>query len=143
MAYIKMYRITKECGKKIEAITNEKKTGDSELIYKFTKGKCPCQLESAYHIVQRFPVDEYLTPEIAHEIGRQFAMSILKDFHDYVVATHTHSKVLHNHLIFSSTSMKEEENYCKNYEKALYKLAVIASNECCRMHGLSTIPSQE
>lgn len=143
MAYIKIYKITKDCNKKIEAIMNKRKTGDSELIYKFTKGQCPCQLESAYHIVQRFPVDEYVTPELAYEIGKEFADAILKNFHDYVLATHTHSKVLHNHLIFASSSMKEEEAYSKNYEEALYKLVVKASNESCALHGLSTLPSKD
>ena len=37
MAFIKIYKITKDYHKKIDAIMDEKKTGDSELIYKFTK----------------------------------------------------------------------------------------------------------
>ena len=101
MAFIKIYKITKDYHKKIDAIMDEKKTGDSELIYKFTTTNEPIhQLESAYHIMQRFPVDEYVKPEVAHQIGIEFATQFLKDYSDYVVATHTHSKVLHNHIIF-------------------------------------------
>ena len=97
MAFIKIYKITKDYHKKIDAIIDKKKTGDSELIYKFTTTNEPIhQLESAYHIMQRFPVDEYVKPEVAHQIGIEFATQFLKDYSDYVVATHTHSKVLHN-----------------------------------------------
>ena len=140
MAFIKIYKITKDYHKKIDAIMDEKKTGDSELIYKFTTTNEPIhQLESAYHIMQRFPVDEYVKPEVAHQIGIEFATQFLKDYSDYVVATHTHSKVLHNHIIFVSSSMKEDEMYRKLYEEKLHQLVVNISNDCCAKLVLSTI----
>ncbi len=140
MAFIKVYKITKDCHKKINAIMDEKKTGDSELIYKFmTTSKSIHQLQSAYHIMQRFPVDEYVKPEVAHQIGIEFATQFLKNYSDYVIATHTHSKVLHNHIIFVSSSMKEDEEYSKLYEEKLHQLVVQITNECCAKHGLSTI----
>ena len=53
---------------------DEKKTGDHELIYKFTTtSESIHKLDSAYHIVQRFPVDEYVRPEIAYQIGMEVA----------------------------------------------------------------------
>lgn len=139
MAYVKLYKISKDCHKKIESIMSEKKAGDSNLIYRFVNGECPCHLQSAYHIVQRFPVDEYITPELAHQIGKEFAQVILKDYHDYVVATHTHSKVLHNHIIVESSLMYEDEDFSHRYEEALLQLAVEKSNQCCSKYGLSTI----
>lgn len=140
MAFIKIYKITKNCHKKIEAIMDEKKIGDSELIYKFTTSSGPIhQLDSAYHIVQRFPVDEYVKPEVAHQIGMEVATQFLKDYSDYVVATHTHSKVLHNHIIFVSSSMNEDEVYSKLYEEKMRQLVVHLTNDCCVKYGLSTI----
>ena len=140
MAFIKVYKITKNCHKKIEAIMDEKKAGDHELIYKFTTtSESIHKLDSAYHIVQRFPVDEYVRPEIAYQIGMEVATRFLKDYSDYVVATHTHSKVLHNHIIFVSTSMNEDETYSQRYEDKLRELIIQPTNDCCNKYGLSTI----
>ena len=41
----------------------------------------------ARHLIQSFAVDE-VSPEQAHEIGKQFADEWLKGKYEYVIATH-------------------------------------------------------
>ena len=53
----------------------------------------------ARHLIQSFDIGE-VTPEQAHEIGKQFADEWLKGKYEYVIATHIDKGHCHNHIIF-------------------------------------------
>lgn len=52
-------------------------------------------------IIQSFEYDENITPDQAHEIGKKLADNYLKGNHQYIIATHTDTNYLHNHIIFN------------------------------------------
>ena len=54
----------------------------------------------ARHLIQSFDVGE-VSPEVAHEIGKQFADEILGGKYEYVLTTHIDKDHVHNHLIFN------------------------------------------
>lgn len=58
----------------------------------------------ARHIIQSFDPSDELTPEEVHEIGRQTAIEFLGEDYEFVIATHTDTDHLHNHIIFNTTS---------------------------------------
>ena len=61
----------------------------------------------AYHMIQSFDVDDNLTPEQVHEIGREWAEEVLGGKFEYVIATHTDTNNLHNHIIFNAVSIED------------------------------------
>lgn len=46
--------------------------------------------------------DEYVKREVDYQIGMEIPTQFLKDYFDYVLAVHTHSKVFHHHIFFVS-----------------------------------------
>lgn len=50
----------------------------------------------AYHIIQSFKIGE-LSPELAHEIGREFSAEFL-DGYEVVIGTHVDKSHVHNHI---------------------------------------------
>ena len=60
----------------------------------------------ARHLIQSFAIDE-VTPEQAHEIGKQFADEWLKGKYEYVIATHIDKGHCHNHIIDSSVHTRK------------------------------------
>lgn len=56
----------------------------------------------AYHMIQSFDVNDNLTPEQVHEIGKEWAEEVLGGKFEYVIATHTDTNNLHNHIIFNA-----------------------------------------
>lgn len=61
----------------------------------------------AYHMIQSFDVDDNLTPEQVHEIGKEWAEEVLGGKFEYVIATHTDTNNLHNHIIFNAVSIED------------------------------------
>ena len=59
----------------------------------------------ARHVIQSFDVGE-VSPELAHEIGKQFADEILGGKYEYVLTTHIDKDHVHNHLIFNAVDCK-------------------------------------
>lgn len=57
----------------------------------------------ARHLIQSFDIGE-VTPEQAHEIGKQFADEWLKGKYEYVIATHIDKGHCHNHIIFNAVN---------------------------------------
>ncbi|ROZ24529.1 relaxase/mobilization nuclease domain-containing protein, partial [Enterococcus avium] len=60
----------------------------------------------AYHFVQSFSPEDQLTPEQIHEIGRKTMNKYLGDSAEFVIATHTDKKHLHNHIVLNATNPK-------------------------------------
>lgn len=89
-----------------------------------------------YHVVQSFsPKDNgKLTPEQAHEIGRQFAEKNFKG-HEVLVVTHTDKEHIHNHFVLNSVSIDNGKKYRAD-NKSLWKLRK-DSNDLCKSNGLT------
>ena len=91
----------------------------------------------ARHVIQSFDIGEVL-PEVAHEIGRQFADEMLGGKYEYVLATHVDKEHIHNHIIFNAVSFVDHHAY-KSYKKIYYDMREI-SDKICAENGLSVIP---
>lgn len=87
------------------------------------------------HFIQSFALDDKLTYETAHEIGKK----LLEEFEGFqgVVATHTDKHHIHNHFILNSVNIKTGHKW--QMSKAdLFKLRA-RSDELCREYNLSVI----
>ena len=94
----------------------------------------------ARHLIQSFDVGE-VTPEQAHEIGKQFADEWLKGKYEYVIATHIDRGHCHNHIIFNAVNYVDFHAYRSN--KQTYRQMRQLSDEICKEHGLSVIPPSQ
>ena len=94
----------------------------------------------ARHLIQSFDVGE-VTPEQAHEIGKQFADEWLKGKYEYVIATHIDKGHCHNHIIFNAVNYVDFHAYRSN--KQTYRQMRLLSDEICKEHGLSVIPPSQ
>ena len=91
----------------------------------------------AYHGYQSFAEGE-VTPELAHEIGLEFAKRVWGEDYQVVVATHLNTRNLHNHFIVNSVSFRHGKRL---RAKQWYELNKV-SDEICREHGLSVIENR-
>lgn len=89
-----------------------------------------------YQIRQSFKPGE-VTPEQAHQIGYELAMSWTKGKHQFVVATHIDHAHIHTHIIFNSTRMDGQYKY-RNFLGSSFALRR-ASDRLCLENGLSVI----
>ena len=94
----------------------------------------------ARHVIQSFDVGE-VSPELAHEIGKQFADEILGGKYEYVLTTHIDKGHVHNHLIFNAVDFVDHHAY-KSYKKIYYDMRE-ASDRLCKENGLSVIPPSQ
>ena len=94
----------------------------------------------ARHVIQSFDVGE-VSPELAHEIGKQFADEILGGKYEYVLTTHIDKDHVHNHLIFNAVDFVDHHAY-KGYKKIYYDMRE-ASDRLCKENGLSVIPPSQ
>ena len=94
----------------------------------------------ARHLIQSFDIGE-VTPEMAHEIGKQFADEWLKGKYEYVIATHIDKGHCHNHIIFNAVNFVDYHTYRSN--KRTYREMRQLSDEICKEHGLSVIPPSQ
>ena len=89
-----------------------------------------------YHIIQSFKPDE-ITPELAHEIARQFAAEHLPGY-EAVIATHVDKAHIHSHIVFNSVNAVTGKMYHSTREN-YYKQIRGVSDRLCKAHGLSII----
>lgn len=94
----------------------------------------------ARHVIQSFDIGE-VTPEIAHEIGKQFADEILGGKYEYVLTTHIDKDHVHNHLIFNAVDFVDYHAY-KSYKRIYYDMREV-SDRLCKENGLSVIPPSQ
>ena len=94
----------------------------------------------ARHVIQSFEIGE-VTPELAHEIGKQFADEILGGKYEYVLTTHIDKDHVHNHLIFNAVDFVDYHAY-KSYKRIYYDMREI-SDRLCKENGLSVIPPSQ
>ncbi|HBU13267.1 MAG TPA: hypothetical protein DEB31_11300 [Clostridiales bacterium] len=90
-----------------------------------------------YHIIQSFSPDDNITPEQAHEIGRQYAQELFGDF-EVVIGTHVDKGHIHNHIVMNSVSCVDGHKF---HAKNGYLRHVMreTSDRYCKENGLSVI----
>ena len=103
------------------------------------KGMNPVRI-IARHVIQSFEIGED-TPELAHEIGKQFADEILGGKYEYVLTTHIDKDHVHNHLIFNAVDFVDYHAY-KSYKRIYYDMREV-SDRLCKENGLSVIPPSQ
>ena len=103
------------------------------------KGMNPVRI-IARHVIQSFEIGE-VTPELAHEIGKQFADEILGGKYEYVLTTHIDKDHVHNHLIFNAVDFVDYHAY-KSYKRIYYNMREV-SDRLCKENGLSVIPPSQ
>lgn len=157
MAYIKIFPIKVTVGKAVDYICNPDKTDESILISSFGCSPETADLEFsmtretgkrnvmdkegnlAWHLIQSFKPGE-VTPEKAHELGKQFADSVLKGKYEYVISTHIDKNHVHNHIVFNTCSFVDYHKY-KSDRRNIYRLCRL-SNRICQENGLDvSVPS--
>lgn len=90
-----------------------------------------------YHIIQSFTPNE-TTPEIAHEVGLEFARRCFSDKYQVVVSTHLDRGHLHNHIVFNSVSFVDGMKY-KSEFNTYYNEIRKTNDAVCKEYNLSII----
>ena len=90
-----------------------------------------------FHLVQSFAAGEVM-PELAHQIGLEFAEQLLGGRFQAVVSTHLNTKCIHNHIVWNAVSMENGKKYRSNQKSYITQVRRI-SDELCRKHRLSVI----
>lgn len=158
MAVTKIKAIRGTLSKAIAYILNPEKTDEKLLVSSYgcasetaarefewtrkiaeQKGMNPVRI-IARHVIQSFEIGE-VTPEIAHEIGKQFADEILGGKYEYVLTTHIDKDHVHNHLIFNAVDFVDYHAY-KSYKRIYYDMREV-SDRLCKENGLSVIPPSQ
>ena len=158
MAVTKIKAIRGTLSKAIAYILNPEKTDEKLLVSSYgcasetaarefewtrkiaeQKGMTPVRI-IARHVIQSFEIGE-VTPELAHEIGKQFADEILEGKYEYVLTTHIDKDHVHNHLIFNAVDFVNYHAY-KSYKRIYYDMREV-SDRLCKENGLSVIPPSQ
>ena len=158
MAVTKIKAIRETLSKAIAYILNPEKTDEKLLVSSYgcasetaarefewtrkiaeQKGMNPVRI-IARHVIQSFEIGE-VTPELAHEIGKQFADEILGGKYEYVLTTHIDKDHVHNHLIFNAVDFVNYHAY-KSYKRIYYDMREV-SDRLCKENGLSVIPPSQ
>ena len=158
MAVTKIKAIRGTLSKAIAYILNPEKTDEKLLVSSYgcasetaarefewtrkiaeQKGMNPVRI-IARHVIQSFEIGE-VTPELAHEIGKQFADEILGGKYEYVLTTHIDKDHVHNHLIFNAVDFVDYHVY-KSYKRIYYDMREV-SDRLCKENGLSVIPPSQ
>ena len=90
----------------------------------------------AFHGYQSFEAGE-VTPELAHQIGVEFANKLWGDRFEVVVATHLNTEHIHNNFLINATSCVDGKRYC-NTNKDIHNMREV-SDGLCRKYHLSVI----
>jgi hypothetical protein len=92
----------------------------------------------AYHLIQSFSKTDKITPEQAHEIGKQLADELFQGKHEYVIATHIDKGHVHNHIIVNAVSFSEFTKFRTQPYKTARAIREI-SDKLCIENGLHVI----
>lgn len=95
----------------------------------------------AYHGYISFKDTDNLSPELAHQIGIEFANKVWGERFQIVVTTHLNTKCLHCHYVINSVSLVDGKRL-QNKEKAWFYFHHIA-DEICKEYGLSVIENPD
>lgn len=73
-------------------------------------------------IIQSYDPDENITPQQAHEYGKEFAKNYLNDDFQYIIATHHDTDHIHNHIVFNDINYKTLEIFDSTRENTLHRM---------------------
>lgn len=96
-----------------------------------------CDGIQVYHGYLSFKDEPNITPELAQQIGTEFAKRVWGDRFQVVVTTHLNTKHLHCHFVVNSVSFVDGKRM-QNNEKHWRYFRHIA-DELCRQHQLNVI----
>ena len=96
----------------------------------------------AYHLIQSFAPFDKITPEEAHQIGKDLADELLDGKHEYVISTHIDKGCVHNHIIFNSVSFCDYNKFRSQPYKTARKIREI-SDRLCEDRGLYVIKTPQ
>mgnify|MGYP002623192231 FL=1 len=153
MAITTIHPITATIGASISYITAAHKTEELLYVDSFDCGietaafdfECTLKMTTragsdkghlAYHLIQSFAPGE-VTPEQAHQIGKELADKVLEGRYSYVIATHLDKKHLHNHIIFCAADNIDHLKY-NDCTRSYYRIRQL-NDELCKQHHLSVI----
>lgn len=94
-----------------------------------------------FHLVQSFAPGE-ASPELAHQIGQEFAQKLLNGKFQVIISTHLNTKCLHNHLVWNSVSLTNGKKYRSNQKTYITRIRRI-SDELCQKYHLSIIDTEK
>ena len=94
-----------------------------------------------FHLVQSFAPGE-ASPELAHQIGQEFAQKLLNGKFQVIISTHLNTKCLHNHLVWNSVSLTNGKKYRSNQKSYITRIRRI-SDELCQKYHLSIIDTEK
>lgn len=89
-----------------------------------------------HHVIQSFSPDDNITPDKAHELGKELANSQFKDF-EVLIVTHKDKEHIHNHFVVNSVSFEDGKKY-NSSQKKLWDIKR-ESNRLCEREGLKTL----
>lgn len=151
MAVTTIHPIRSTVGLSIKYICNPDKTDSQILISAHGCGHKTADLDfketwkrwnsvskiQARHLIQSFSPEDEVTPEKAHEIGKELMDKVLKDEYEYVMTTHVDKKHIHNHFVFNNVNNKTGKVYLSN--KRTYHQIRDTSDALCYKNRLSVI----
>ncbi len=150
MAVTKIKPVKSTLSKALDYIENPDKTDGKMLISSFGCSYETADIEFgftlsqalergsnlAFHLIQSFEPGE-VSPEKAHEIGRQLADVVTKGQHEYVITTHIDKGHVHNNILFCAVNFVDHRKYNSN-KRSYYGIRNM-SDKLCRDNGLSVV----
>lgn len=89
-----------------------------------------------YHMVQSFPKDYEIKPELAHKIAVELAEKAFGKY-ECVVATHIDREHIHSHFVFNSVSYEDGKKY--HSDKQSVENLMKLSDEICVKYGVHVL----
>ncbi len=99
----------------------------------------------SYHLIQSFAPDE-ATAEQVHQAGLILCDKLFQGKYKYVLATHTDTDHIHNHIIFCKTNMENYKAFATLMDtkrNPAWKKIRQLSDEVCREMGLSVVEHEK
>lgn len=96
----------------------------------------------AYHIIQSFAKDDNITPEKAHELGREYMQKMFDGKFAFVCSTHVDKGHIHNHFVVCAADRAMRGDRLYDNLSLLHKMQK-TNDELCRAHGLSVIEKKK
>ena len=158
MATVNFIRNTKQSGSAMGATIRYVERDDKTMDGRYVSGQnCTPQLAEQeflatravnrkdggrwfYHYTQSFAPRENVTPELAHEIAKEFAARAWPDS-EVVIATHVDDAHIHSHFVVNAVCFRTGR-MLRQHPDTLQKLRAI-SDELCMAHGLSVLPRRK
>lgn len=130
MAVTKIHSITTTLNASIDYITNPHKTEEQKFVagyecspafasYEFLRAQSEANYSGkalGFHLIQSFEPNE-VTPEQAHEIGKQLADELLNGKYKYVISTHNDKNHIHNHIIINSVNRETGKSFSTEHDR--------------------------